>query len=124
MVARRSAELQWTLPDMESVCSNSTICHVIITACVEVYAVLLRNESLMLFSSSCCVHCKHGMCGVLGVLQGPSNPLSLRRTFGTTGEPKLKLYRDHAAWCPYCQKVRPALCPQQHIAGKEATACC
>ena len=59
-----------------------------------------------------------------GVLQGPSNPLSLRRTFGTTGEPKLKLYRDHAAWCPYCQKVRPALCPQQHIAGKEATACC
>ena len=37
--------------------------------------------------------------------QGPSNPLSLRRTFGTEGEPRVKLYRDHAAWCPYCQKV-------------------
>ncbi len=41
-----------------------------------------------------------------GLAQGPSNPLSLRRTFGTAGEPRLKLYRDHAAWCPYCQKAR------------------
>ncbi|KAK9811254.1 hypothetical protein WJX72_000670 [[Myrmecia] bisecta] len=36
---------------------------------------------------------------------GPTNPLSLRRTFGQPGEPRIKLYRDHAGWCPYCQKV-------------------
>ena len=36
---------------------------------------------------------------------GPPNPLSLRRTFGSTSPVRVKLYRDHAAWCPYCQKV-------------------
>lgn len=36
---------------------------------------------------------------------GPTNPLSLKRTFGSTGPIRVKLYRDHAAWCPYCQKV-------------------
>ncbi|CAL8471991.1 g11533 [Coccomyxa elongata] len=36
---------------------------------------------------------------------GPTNPLALRRTFGQSGTPRVKLYRDHAAWCPYCQKV-------------------
>ncbi|KAL4535030.1 hypothetical protein Ndes2437B_g05782 [Nannochloris sp. 'desiccata'] len=36
---------------------------------------------------------------------GPSNPAALRRTFGQPGEPRVKLYRDHAAWCPYCHKV-------------------
>lgn len=36
---------------------------------------------------------------------GPPNPLSLRRMFGTKDEPRVKLYRDHAAWCPYCHKV-------------------
>jgi hypothetical protein len=25
--------------------------------------------------------------------------------FGTTGEPRVLLYRDSAAWCPYCQKA-------------------
>jgi glutathione S-transferase len=25
--------------------------------------------------------------------------------FGQSGAPKLKLYRDSAAWCPYCEKV-------------------
>ena len=38
-------------------------------------------------------------------LQGPTNPLALKRTFGQPGTPRVKLYRDHAAWCPYCQKV-------------------
>eukprot|EP00210_Caulerpa_lentillifera_P003523 g3362.t1 len=36
---------------------------------------------------------------------GPPNPLSLKRTFGKAEEIRVKLYRDHAAWCPYCQKV-------------------
>lgn len=42
---------------------------------------------------------------------GPPNPQSLKRSFGKTasseqGAPKvIKLYRDHAAWCPYCHKV-------------------
>lgn len=37
--------------------------------------------------------------------QGPTNPLALKRTFGKSGPIRVKLYRDHAAWCPYCQKV-------------------
>lgn len=36
---------------------------------------------------------------------GPATPSALRRTFGQPGEPRVKLYRDHAAWCPYCHKV-------------------
>lgn len=37
---------------------------------------------------------------------GPPNPQSLKRTFGKTDqEPRITLYRDHAAWCPYCHKV-------------------
>lgn len=38
---------------------------------------------------------------------GPPHPLSLRRTFGTgpQGPVDVILYRDHAAWCPYCEKV-------------------
>lgn len=37
---------------------------------------------------------------------GPTNPLSLKRTFGSSEPIRVKLYRDHAAWCPYCQKVK------------------
>lgn len=37
---------------------------------------------------------------------GPPSPVALRRTFGATDvEPRVVLYRDHAAWCPYCHKV-------------------
>lgn len=37
---------------------------------------------------------------------GPTHPLALKRTFGQPESAvRLKLYRDHAAWCPYCQKV-------------------
>ncbi|PSC72974.1 glutathione S-transferase [Micractinium conductrix] len=36
---------------------------------------------------------------------GPAHSYALRRTFGQPGEPKVKLYRDHAAWCPYCHKI-------------------
>lgn len=32
-------------------------------------------------------------------VQGPPSPLALLRTFGSTEEPRVKLYRDHAAWC-------------------------
>lgn len=30
---------------------------------------------------------------------------ALERKFGQQDTPRVKLYRDHAAWCPYCQKV-------------------
>lgn len=30
--------------------------------------------------------------------QGPPNAIALRRTFGSTEEPRVKLYRDHATW--------------------------
>lgn len=33
-------------------------------------------------------------------VQGPAHSYALRRTFGQPGEPRVKLYRDHAAWCP------------------------
>lgn len=36
---------------------------------------------------------------------GPTSSQSLLRLFGSTGEPRVKLYRDRAAWCPYCHKV-------------------
>eukprot|EP01025_Chloroclados_australasicus_P018932 TRINITY_DN2011_c0_g1_i1.p1 TRINITY_DN2011_c0_g1~~TRINITY_DN2011_c0_g1_i1.p1 ORF type:complete len:511 (-),score=60.95 TRINITY_DN2011_c0_g1_i1:294-1826(-) len=36
---------------------------------------------------------------------GPTNPHALKRTFGKDEPIRVKLYRDHAAWCPYCQKV-------------------
>jgi hypothetical protein len=35
---------------------------------------------------------------------GPPTTASLKRTFGK-GEPRITLYRDHAAWCPYCHKI-------------------
>jgi glutathione S-transferase len=38
-------------------------------------------------------------------VDGPTNAFSLRRTFGQPGEPRVKFYRDHASWCPYCEKV-------------------
>ena len=37
--------------------------------------------------------------------KGPTNPHALIRRFGTTEEPRVLFYRDHAAWCPYCQKI-------------------
>ena len=37
---------------------------------------------------------------------GPTNAAALKRTFGQPESSiRVKLYRDHAAWCPYCQKV-------------------
>lgn len=36
---------------------------------------------------------------------GPTSPLALKRTFGSAEAPRVKLYRDHAAWCPYCEKI-------------------
>ncbi|GLI60527.1 hypothetical protein VaNZ11_002533 [Volvox africanus] len=37
--------------------------------------------------------------------EGSTHPLALKRLFGTTEPVRVKLYRDHAAWCPYCHKV-------------------
>lgn len=36
---------------------------------------------------------------------GPPSSDALRRTFGQPGEPRIKLYRDHATWCPYCHTI-------------------
>ena len=36
---------------------------------------------------------------------GPANPHALIRRFGTDAEPRVLFYRDHAAWCPYCEKI-------------------
>ncbi len=39
-------------------------------------------------------------------INGPNNPYALRRLFGLNESAiKVTLYRDHHAWCPYCQKV-------------------
>eukprot|EP00633_Aureoumbra_lagunensis_P009768 CAMPEP_0197322712 /NCGR_PEP_ID=MMETSP0891-20130614/70063_1 /TAXON_ID=44058 ORGANISM="Aureoumbra lagunensis, Strain CCMP1510" /NCGR_SAMPLE_ID=MMETSP0891 /ASSEMBLY_ACC=CAM_ASM_000534 /LENGTH=475 /DNA_ID=CAMNT_0042815169 /DNA_START=1040 /DNA_END=2470 /DNA_ORIENTATION=+ len=43
------------------------------------------------------------------LLRGPPSALALSRRFGENAEPALKLYRDSASWCPYCQKVWPLL---------------
>eukprot|EP00957_Ditylum_brightwellii_P142434 10851889-Ditylum_brightwellii.AAC.1 len=40
--------------------------------------------------------------------EGSPSPLASKRLFGQP-EPKIRLYRDSAAWCPYCQKVWIAL---------------
>ena len=39
-------------------------------------------------------------------IQGPTNPQARLRLFGRPErEVRVTLYRDHHAWCPYCQKV-------------------
>ena len=39
-------------------------------------------------------------------IDGPTNSYSLLRLFGSPKESvRVTLYRDHHAWCPYCQKV-------------------
>ena len=34
---------------------------------------------------------------------GPPHTDAKLRLFGTNTEPRVTLYRDSAAWCPYCQ---------------------
>ncbi len=37
---------------------------------------------------------------------GPTSAQALQRTFGQPlSAVRVKLYRDHASWCPYCQKA-------------------
>ena len=39
-------------------------------------------------------------------VEGPTNAQATLRLFGRTEDEVLvTLYRDHHAWCPYCQKV-------------------
>ncbi len=39
-------------------------------------------------------------------IEGPNNPYALIRLFGQSAKDvRVTLYRDHHAWCPYCQKV-------------------
>lgn len=39
-------------------------------------------------------------------INGPTNPQATLRLFGASeAEVRVTLYRDHHAWCPYCQKV-------------------
>ncbi|KAG2493053.1 hypothetical protein HYH03_008716 [Edaphochlamys debaryana] len=54
------------------------------------------------------VRAQHAALGVdfwADVNDGPTHAAALRRTFGSTEPIRVKLYRDHAAWCPYCHKV-------------------
>ena len=48
---------------------------------------------------------KHGQPLEADLENGPTTPHALVRRFGSTEEPRVLLYRDHAAWCPYCQKI-------------------
>lgn len=42
----------------------------------------------------------------IDLVNGPTNPQSLLRLFGhAEADVRVTLYRDHHAWCPYCQKV-------------------
>ena len=41
------------------------------------------------------------------------------RLFGTTGKPRVVLYRDFAGWCPFCERVR-ALAPGPSLAHPRA----
>ena len=45
-------------------------------------------------------------CAPADLETGPASSHALKRTFGSSEAPRVKLYRDSAAWCPYCQKVR------------------
>ena len=39
-------------------------------------------------------------------INGPTNAQATLRLFGRPeSEVRVTLYRDHHAWCPYCQKV-------------------
>ena len=39
-------------------------------------------------------------------VEGPTNSQARLRLFGTSeADLRVVLYRDHHAWCPYCQKV-------------------
>ena len=47
----------------------------------------------------------HGVPLAVDLENGPANPKALVRRFGTSDEPRVLFYRDHAAWCPYCEKI-------------------
>eukprot|EP01063_Lacrimia_lanifica_P002951 TRINITY_DN1159_c1_g2_i1.p2 TRINITY_DN1159_c1_g2~~TRINITY_DN1159_c1_g2_i1.p2 ORF type:complete len:464 (+),score=133.29 TRINITY_DN1159_c1_g2_i1:51-1394(+) len=38
-------------------------------------------------------------------VNGPSNAHATRRLFGQDVKPRVVLFRDNHAWCPYCQKI-------------------
>ena len=50
---------------------------------------------------------QHGLPVVDDLENGPANPKALLRRFDSSpdDEPRVLFYRDHAAWCPYCQKI-------------------
>ena len=43
--------------------------------------------------------------GYLKKVSRETNPWSRTRRFGSEKLPRVTLFRDHHAWCPYCQKV-------------------
>ena len=47
----------------------------------------------------------HGVPLTVDLENGPANPKALVRRFGTVDEPRVLFFRDHAAWCPYCEKI-------------------
>jgi hypothetical protein len=52
-------------------------------------------------------------------LQGPPSAKATRRTFGKGEGARVHLYRDSAAWCPYCQKARRSHCCLLHDASSK-----
>lgn len=55
---------------------------------------------------------------------GPANPDVHTRLFGKAeSDIRVKFYRDSAAWCPYCQRVRRRyLGPEMQL--RPAHTCC
>ena len=95
MVEDRARELDWQQPDLEEVCGNSS------------------RKPMQTKSHTCTTHIEPPASSCLqkqvatsgpGILsqqgpvnmQGPTSPLALKRTFGQSGQPRVKLYRCFA----------------------------
>ena len=97
MVNEKAKELNWQQPDLEEVCMHQidvpAACFVLPDG-----PVMLIHQMLSVFCHASFLTAIHlcrstGHAEQLTHMQGPTNPLALRRTFGQTGQPRVKLYR-------------------------------